>query len=189
VASITSARGVSRPMPDLLAHALAAYALGTVLSWRYGWLRPAYVTAVMAGAFVPDLVKVRLLVHPERVESLLGIPFSWDPLHYLGGVVLSVLVGVLVVVPGAKRRVRVLALLATGAASHLFLNALLRTPTGRSFPVFWPLTAYRPPTPGIYLSTEPWPTVFFAVVAVVVWYADRRREAGQARAVEAPTDD
>jgi hypothetical protein len=161
-------------MPDLLAHALAAYALGTVLSWRYGWLRPAYVTAVMAGAFVPDLVKVRLLVHPERVESLLGIPFSWDPLHYLGGVVLSVLVGVLVVVPGAKRRVRVLALLATGAASHLFLNAL---------------SAYRPPTPGIYLSTEPWPTVFFAVVAVVVWYADRRREAGQARAVEAPTDD
>jgi hypothetical protein len=109
----------------------------------------------MAGAFVPDLGEVRLLVHPERVESLLGIPFSWDPLHDLGRVVHSVLVGVLVVVPGAKRRGRVLALLATGAASHLFLDARLRTSTGRSFPVFWPLAAYRPPTPGIYLGTEP----------------------------------
>jgi hypothetical protein len=162
-------------MPDLLAHALAAYALGTALSWRYGWLTSAYVTVTMAGAFVPDLVKVRLVVHQSAVAELLGRPFSWDPLHYLGGVVLSVLVGVLLVAPGGRRRARVLALLSAGAATHLFLDALLRTPSGRAYAVFWPLTELRPPTPGLYLSTEPWPTFFFGLVALAVWYVDRRR--------------
>ena len=129
----------------------------------------------MAGAFVPDLVKVKLLVPPWEVAAVLGRPFSWDPLHYLGGVVLSVLVGGLVVAPGNRRRVRTLSVLSLGAASHLFLDALLRTATGRSFPVFWPLSAWRPPAPGLYLSTEPGPTLLFAVVALVVWYVDRRR--------------
>ena len=162
-------------VPDLLAHALAAYTLGTLLSWRYDWLDSAFVTAVMVGAFVPDLTKVKLLVPYWEVSTLLGVPFSWAPLHYLGGVVFSVVMGVLLIAPGGRRRVRVLSLLSLGAASHLFLDALLRSPTGRSFPVFWPFTAWRPPTPGLYLSTEPWPTVFFAVLALVVWYIDRQR--------------
>ncbi|MFC7227949.1 metal-dependent hydrolase [Salinirubellus salinus] len=177
-------------MPDLLAHALAAYALGTALSWRYDWLTPAYVTVAMAGAFVPDLAKIRLAVHQSVIVEAIGRPFSWDPLHYLGGVVLSVLVGVLVVAPGGRQRVRVLALLSLGAATHLFLDALLRTPSGRAFPVFWPLTTWRPPTPGLYLSTEPWPTLFFAALALVVWYVDRQRgRAAADRAVEAVVDD
>jgi ABC-type branched-subunit amino acid transport system permease subunit len=162
-------------MPDLLAHALAAYVLGTLLSWRYDWLDGAYVTVTMTGAFVPDLVKVKLLVPDWDVAAVLGQPFSWNPLHYLGGVVLSVLVGVLVVAPGNRRRVRTLALLSLGAASHLFLDSLLRTATGQAFPVFWPLSSYRPPTPGLYLSTEPEPMVFLGALALVVWYVDRRR--------------
>ena len=176
-------------MPDLLAHALAAYVLGTLLSWRYDWLDGAYVTVAMAGAFVPDLVKVKLLVPNWEVAAVLGQPFSWDPLHYLGGVVLSVLVGVLVVAPGDRRRVRALALLSLGASSHLVLDSLLRTATGRAFPVFWPLSSYRPPTPGLYLSTEPEPTVLFGVLALVVWYVDRRRGQVAAGVVGEMADD
>jgi hypothetical protein len=177
-------------MPDLLAHALAAYVLGTLLSWRYDWLTSAYVTVAMAGAFVPDLTKVGLLVHESVVFAAIGRPFSWAPLHYLGGVVLSVLVGVLLVAPGGRRRIRVLSLLSVGAASHLFLDALLRTASGRAFMVFWPLTNWRPPTPGLYLSTEPWPTLFFGVLAGVVWYVDRQRGQRAAGGAEAaPVDD
>lgn len=160
-------------MPDLLTHALAAYVLATVLSWRYDWLTPPYVTATMAGAFVPDIVKIGLFVHPQVIVDLTGLPFTWQPLHYLGGVLLSVLVGVLVVVP--RERLRVFVLLGVGAASHLVLDGMLRTASGRSFPVFWPLSQYRPPTPGLYLSTDPWPALVALTVAAVVWAATRYR--------------
>jgi hypothetical protein len=160
-------------MPDLLTHALAAYIVGTALSWRYDWLTPPYVTGLMAGAFVPDLTKIQLLVHPSEIVALLNRPFSWRPLHYVGGVALSVLVGVLLVAPREQRRAALL--LSLGAVSHLFLDGLLRSASGYSYSVFWPLTLYRPPTPGLYLSTEPWPTVAAVVVAAAVWAVDRRR--------------
>ena len=103
-------------MPDLLSHALIAFVLGTLLSWRLDWLDPRYVTLVMAGAFVPDLAKIVLLVPSERVAATLDVPFDWMGLHTAGGAVLAILVGV-VLVPHRLRR-RVAALLALGAASH-----------------------------------------------------------------------
>jgi len=160
-------------MPDLLSHALIAYVICTALSWRYDWLTPSYVTVGMAGAFVPDMTKIQLVIPGELVESVLGIPFSWHPLHTGGGALVSVLVGVLVVVP--ERRRRVLGLLGIGAASHLLADALLRTPTGYSYAIAWPLTRYRPPTPGLYLSTEPWPTVVTGLIAVALWIVSTRR--------------
>ena len=163
-------------MPDLLAHALLAYAVGTVLSWRLDWLSPAYVTVVMAGAFVPDLAKADLAVESTTVEALLGVPFDWFALHTAGGVALSVLVGVAVVADGERRRV--LGLLALGALSHLLADGLLLKPSGRSYAILWPLTRYHPPTPGLYLSTQPGPTVVAAAVALVVWAATRRRRSG-----------
>jgi len=163
-------------MPDLLAHALVAYAIATVLSWRYGWLTPPYVTAVVAGAFVPDLAKAELVVSSSRVAALLGVPFDWQALHLGGGVLLSILAGVLVVASGA-RRLAALAL-GLGAGSHLVLDALLRTPSGYSYPVLWPLAAVRPPTPGLYLSTEPWPTAAAAGLAAAAYVATRWRAGG-----------
>jgi pimeloyl-ACP methyl ester carboxylesterase len=160
-------------MPDLLAHALLAYSLGTLLSLRYAWLTPQYVTVVMAGAFVPDLTKIRLLVPSGQVQELLGIPFDWAALHTGGAAMVAVLVGSMVVPPAQRRRVT--ALLTLGAASHLTADALLLTSTGRSYAVFWPLTQYHPPTPGLYLSTSPIPTVLAAALAAVVWYAVRYR--------------
>jgi hypothetical protein len=163
-------------MPDLLTHALAAYSLGIVCSWRVEWLDTPYVTAMMVGAFVPDLVKVKLLVPSAEIGATLGIPFSWLPLHTLTGVLLSVLLLAGLVADPRTRR-QVLLTSGGGALSHLMLDALLRTPTGRGGPVFWPITEYQPPTPGLYLSTEPWPTALFLGVAVLVVVADRRLSA------------
>lgn len=161
-------------MPDLLAHALIAYTLATLLALRYDWLSPTYVTVAMAGAFVPDLAKAHLLVPGTTVGSLLGLPFDWFALHTAGGAVLSVLVGVTVVAQDERRRVA--ALLALGAASHLVADALLLKASGRSYAVLWPLTQYHPPTPGLYLSTEPGPAVAAAAAALLSWYVVRRRE-------------
>lgn len=154
-------------MTDLLAHALVAFALGRLLGTRYEWVTSPYVTAVMAGAFVPDLVKAKLLLPASSVETALGIPFDWMPLKAPAGVGVAVLIGVLVVAPRVRRRAG--ACLAVGAASHLLLDAMLLTPSGRqSVPTLWPLSQYHPPTPGLYLSTQAWPTVAAALLAVAV---------------------
>lgn len=165
-------------MPDLLAHALLAYVLARLLSWRIDWVTTPYVTAAMAGAFIPDIQKVKLLVPDWRVEALLGLPFDWFGWATLGGAVLSVLIGVAVVSPRVRWRAG--AALSLGAASHLLADALLRSPSGRSFDVLWPLSRWHPPTPGLYLSTEPTPSVVVGAVALVVWVAHRRRERREA---------
>jgi hypothetical protein len=164
-------------MPDLLAHALFAYAVCTVLSWRYEWLTPAYVTAGMAGAFIPDAMKVVLVVPDAAIEGALGVPFSWAGIHTAGGAAVAVLIGATVVVP--RERGRVGALLAVGAASHLLADALLATPSGRSYAILWPLLRYTPPTPGLYLSTRPEPTVVAAAAATAAWLATRRVRSGR----------
>lgn len=160
-------------MPDLLAHAFIAYTIGKLLSWRYDWFSPAYVTVVMAGAFIPDLTKIRLLIDSSTVEHLLGIPFSWDALHTLGGATIAILIGTLPVAPYIRARTS--ALLTVGAVSHLLADGLLLNPSGRSYAMLWPLTRYHPPTPGWYLSTQPEPTIVASLVAVLVWSVTRYR--------------
>lgn len=158
-------------MPDLLAHALLAYTIGLLLSWRYGWITAQYRTVCMAGAFIPDLSKVELLVPDEWVEQVLGVPFEWFGLHTGGAVLLSILVGVTVV--SEPERKRVFALLAVGAGSHLVADGFLRTVTGYSYPIFWPITRYQPPTPGLYLSTDPTPTIIAILLALAAWVMTR----------------
>lgn len=160
-------------MPDLLGHALIAYAVCTLLSWRYDWLTREYVTVGMAGAFVPDVTKAALVVPDAAIEGLFGIPFSWTGIHTAGGALVGVLIGAVVVAP--RERLRVAGLLAVGAATHLAADALLLKPTGHSYPVFWPLARYYPPTPGLYLSTDPWPTIAAGVVALGAWAGTRTR--------------
>ena len=158
-------------MPDLFAHALIGYCLGTALSFRYDWLTPAYVTVVMAGAFVPDLSKVYLLVPDAIVADAIGLPFSWFGLHTVGGSAVAVLIGVVLVADDERRRV--LGLLSLGAASHLVADALLLTPSGYSKPMWWPVAHVGLPSPGLYLSTEPTPLFVAGAVAVVLWGARR----------------
>jgi hypothetical protein len=161
-------------MPDLLSHAFLAYTIGCLLSRRYDWISPAYLTVLMAGAFIPDLSKIHFLVPNSAVGQALGMPFSWFALHTTGGVLVACLVGVVVV--AASERRRVFALLSVGAASHLVADGFLIHPSGRAYEMFWPLTQYRPPLPGLYLSTQPGLTLTFGAVALAAYLLTRRRE-------------
>lgn len=91
-------------MPDLLAHAFIAYTIARLLSWRYDWLSSAHVTVVMAGAFIPDLSKAKLLVTSGTVEQFLGIPFDWNVFHTAGGALIAILIGVVIVATRERRR-------------------------------------------------------------------------------------
>ncbi|WP_042665859.1 metal-dependent hydrolase [Haloferax sp. ATB1] len=158
-------------MPDLLSHALLAYTIATVASWRYEWITRPYVTVAMAGAFIPDMTKVRLLIPSARVEQLLEISFEWGGLHTAGAALCSVLIGVLLV--SESERSRVFALLSVGAASHLIADAFLLKPTGLSYPLLWPFTRIHPPTPGLYLSTDFEPALVLGIVALVAYGVTR----------------
>ncbi|KTG19438.1 metal-dependent hydrolase [Haloferax profundi] len=160
-------------MPDLLSHALLAYSLAMIASWRYEWITKPYVTVAMAGAFIPDLAKAELVFSSPRVEQLFSIPFDWFGLHTTGAVICSVLIGVLLV--QSKERMRVFLLLAVGAASHLIADAFLLNPTGVSYPLLWPLTRIYPPTPGLYLSTDVEPAIVLGALALVVYGMTRYR--------------
>lgn len=161
-------------VPDLLTHVLVGYVLGTLLSFRDERVRQAHVTLVTIGALSPDFVKLQLLLPDGLVTWLLGVPFSWSPLHTLGGSVLVICLGTLVLAP--EYRTGAIALFAIGAGSHHLLDLLLVTPTGYSYAVFWPLVEYRPPAGGLYLSSDRWPAFVAGCCAAVVWVLDRHRD-------------
>lgn len=161
-------------MPDLLTHAFLAYALFTALRWRYDWLTPRYVTVGMVGAFIPDISKLELLVDSTAVASLLNQPFSWFGVHTLGGGLVCTLIGVVFVEPSERRRV--FALLSVGVLTHLVSDAMLRKASGRSYDLFWPITRYHPPSPGLYLSSDIWPSLLAGAVAAGVWLVTRTLE-------------
>ena len=155
-------------MADVLTHVLVGYIIGVLLSFKYRWITPPMVTVVMIGALSPDFVKINLVLSDAFVEALLGVPFSWSPLHRLGGNALVILAGSMLVAPEYRRRV--LALLAIGALSHHLLDVLLLTQSGYTYAVFWPLTAYHPPAPNLYLSSDRWPAIVAGAGAVLVWF-------------------
>lgn len=159
-------------MADLLTHILVGFVLATILSWRYGWITPPMVVAAMAGAASPDLNRIELIIPAHIIESLVGIPWSWWPLHTFGGLVLVTVV-VALLVPGKIRR-PVLLLFVLGALSHHALDLLLLKPSGRSYAVLWPLTQYHPPMPGFYLSSDRWPAALMVIVSTGVFLIDRR---------------
>lgn len=173
-------------MPDLLTHVLAGYILGTILSFRYEWIRPAHVTVVMIGATLPDLAKVELVVSRHEVASALGVPWDWFALHTLGGTVVTLLLWSLLVGPAHRRRVVVL--LAVGVASHHVLDGLLVTRTGYTYPIFWPLTDYRPPAGNLFYSSDWWPAALSSATAAVLWQLRRRVDRSPVGHTDARTD-
>lgn len=156
-------------MPDLLAHVFVAYGVCRVLALRRQWLTDRHVTLAMVGSVLPDLVKITLVVPGETVAHVVQMPFSWGSLHTGGGVLLSVLFGTALLSPEERRRGGVA--LAVGAGSHLFADSLLLTPSGRTVQLFWPLSQYRVPSPGLYLSTQPEPTIVAGLLALLAWLA------------------
>lgn len=154
-------------MPDLLSHAFLAYIILRPLSWWSDWLTTPYITAGMAGALIPDIVKIKLVIPAPAVEATLEIPFSWGPLATLAGASICVLIGGVLV--DQRRRKKTLLVLSTGAVSHLTADALLINASGRSYSVLFPLTRWQPPTPGLYLSTQPEPTIVTGILAAIIW--------------------
>lgn len=153
-------------MPDLLTHVLLAYTVTKLLASRLDWLTPQYVTLALVGVFLPDLLKIGLVVDEASVSRFLGLPFSWQPLQTASGVTVAILLGTVLFEEGQRRRVA--ALLSLGAVTHLVADAALLTPSGRTAAFLWPLTRYHFPTPGLYLSTEVTPLVVAGVAACAV---------------------
>lgn len=160
-------------MADLLTHAMVGFSIGMLLSWRYEWIKPPHITMMMAGAALPDIVRIGLLIDSAAVEHYLNIPFSWTPLHTGGGVMITVLVFASLFEKKTAKRLFLVILV--GAASHLILDALLITASGTSYAIFWPLTRHRLYTSGLYLSTDILPAIISTAAAFLVWRVDHRK--------------
>ncbi|SDJ56119.1 metal-dependent hydrolase [Natronorubrum texcoconense] len=159
-------------MAELLSHVLAAYALGTVVSWRLEWVTKRWVAVAMIGALLPDLNRIGLFVTDATLESVLGVPFSVDAIHTLGGVVLLSAIGAMVV---ADQHRRVFGVLLAGALSHLLVDAVKAYADGAAGAWLYPVTWARHPTPNLYVSSDPAVLAVVGVTALLVWWTDRTR--------------
>lgn len=138
-------------MADLLSHVLVTYAVLTVLSWRVEWLDRHWVVVGMGGAAIPDLVKIEMLVDDAVVQAAVGVPFTWEHLGSLWGLLwIGGAVGILF--PSDLRRRAVSALLLGGGTS-LLVDGMRVFADGRAafwlYPLWW-----RPPTPNLYVSAD-----------------------------------
>ncbi|SNR25693.1 metal-dependent hydrolase [Halorubrum vacuolatum] len=164
-------------MAEWLTHVLVAYALFTIVSWFVEWVDQRWVAVAMIGSILPDLNRIDLLVSDEAVEYLLGIPFSWDGLHTLGGSILLAGIGALLFHTARERR-RAFVLLSGGAVSHLVVDLPQRYADGLmlSGQYAFPIPVPRLPTPGWYVSADRWVAVVAVAVALVVFVLDRSQE-------------
>ncbi|MFC7231559.1 hypothetical protein ACFQMM_09340 [Saliphagus sp. GCM10025308] len=82
-------------MADLLTHVLVAYACFTVLRWRLEWLTPRWLAISLVGSLLPDINRIELVVSDAAVEAATGVPFDFDAIHTLGGIVVLAAIGAL----------------------------------------------------------------------------------------------
>lgn len=159
-------------MADLLTGIFVTWGILTAVSWRVDRLRPPWIVVAMGGVAIPDLVKIRLLVDGTTVETLLGMPFSWGGIETIGGVAL--LAGAITMAFDRRWWPRVYTLLVAGGAVGLLLDGLRMFADGRSgtwlFPV---LPTYRPPTPGLFVTSNLAVPVVATAAAGLVFVADR----------------
>ncbi len=157
-------------MADLLTHLIVGYSIGTILSWRYEKIKAPHITAIMFGTILPDLVRIHLLIDPVWVENIMNIPFSWTPIHTLGGVLLITWMGFLFT---QRRHSKiVLILVGIGGATHLLLDSFLRTASGHAYAVLWPFLGSHPAVPGFYVSPDVWPALIAVPIGILVWIVD-----------------
>ncbi|MBX0325400.1 metal-dependent hydrolase [Halomicroarcula sp. F13] len=161
-------------MADLLTHVLVPFVLLTVASWRVDWLDRRWVVVGMGGGAIPDLVKVDLVLEADSVGAMLGVPLSYGSFSTLGGVLV-----VAALITLAFRRDhwrRVYGLLVAGGLSALVLDGLRVFADGHASAWLYPFTNWRPPTPSLYVSSDPTVLVVTLALAMVVLVADRYRE-------------
>lgn len=159
-------------MAESLSHVLVAFALCTAAGWGIGWLDRRWVAVGMVGAILPDLNRIDLLLDDAAVEQALGVPFDWGGLHTLGGVLLLAAVGAVLFGRAYERR-RAFLLLVAGGSSHLVIDAVKAWADGSNGAYLYPLSWWRNPTPGWYVSADRHVVVVAVVVAGAVWLVDR----------------
>lgn len=156
-------------MADLLSHVLAAYVVFTIASWWIDSLARPWITVGMGGAAIPDLVKIELVLDDSLIETVLGVPFDYAPISSLAGVLL--IAGILTLL-FEHDRLRVYALLVAGGCSALVLDGLRMYADGRAdfwlYPLWW-----RPPTPNLYVTSDPRVLGVVFVASVLVFLVDR----------------
>ncbi|EMA28831.1 hypothetical protein [Haloarcula japonica] len=159
-------------MADLLTHFLVPYILLTVTSWRADWLDRRWIVVGIGGAAIPDLVKVEIVLDDSTVEALLGVPFAYDPLSTLGGVLL--LAGIITVAFDRHHWMRVFGLVTFGGLTSLLFDGMRVYADGRANAWLYPFTNWRPPTPSLYVSSDPTVLVVALLTAGTVAILDRR---------------
>lgn len=157
---------------ELLTHVLAALVLGVILSWWIRWITPPMIATAMIGATLPDLNRLGILIPEAVIRATFDVMWDWTVLHRAGGTLLVVLILALMV--PRQYTIPVLAMLTLGATSHYALDILLWRPSGLTSPLFWPVTAYRVPIDGVYLSSDRWPTGLAILATGFVLWIDRR---------------
>ena len=157
-------------MAELFSHVLIAYVIFTIISWRVEWLTKRWIAVGMIGALLPDLSRLGMVVTDATIEATLGVPFNISGIHTLGGLVLFAAIGSLVV---ADHRRRAFGLLVAGGLSHLLADGVKIWGDGAASAWLYPLTWYRHPTPGLYVSSDPRVLMVVGSVAVVVAVVDR----------------
>lgn len=155
-------------MADLLATLLAVIATLTAAGWWIAWLDRRWILVAAGGAFVPDLSRVSVIVDDDTIATLLGIPFDYAALETLGGVLL--VSGIVAIWFERRYWPRVYGLLVVGGGVHLLLDGLRVFADGRSSTWLFPFApAYRPPTPNLFVSSDPVvPALAVGLTAVVL---------------------
>ncbi len=151
-------------MAEILTNVLAAYVLVTVLSFRYEWITPRYVTVAMIGVIMPNLNRMELLVPEHLLEVMFCLPFTWRPFHTLSG---SLVVSICPLLVLPDNRLRVFSLLALGAVSDHVIDFLLINVSRRSPEALWSSSTYYPPSPNLFRSSDRWPAAIEMSVAGV----------------------
>lgn len=155
-------------MADLLTHVLVPFIVLTALRWQVGFER-RWIPVAMGGAAVPDLEKVGIIVDDSMIEAIVGVPFSYGPIATVAGVI--VISGVIALWFDSKRCI-VYGWLVLGGFLSLILDGLRGFADGFAtywlYPVWW-----RPPTPGLYVSSDYRVTALAIGLAVLTLAIDR----------------
>jgi hypothetical protein len=157
-------------MADLMSHVLFTYVLLTVASWQIDTVTRPWIVLGMAGAAIPDLVKISIVLDASTIGGVLGMPFSYGPISTLGGVL--VVAAAITLCFGSKRK-RVYWFLFLGGVSSLFLDALRVYADGHSTFFLYPFVWWRPPTPNLYVTADPRVLLGFLLLGTLVFLTDR----------------
>ncbi len=159
-------------MAEGLTHILFAFVLLTIAGWKIGWLDRRWVIVGMVGSLIPDFNRIDMLLDSGSIEATLGIPFSWGMVHTLGGVLVVSMIGA-ALFSNREQQLKAYGLLVAGGCSHLLLDAVKAWANGLNGSYLYPVSWWRNPTPGWYVSADRWVILVAIVVVALVYVFDR----------------